>query len=178
MAIFLVGLAQSLSILLALAIFKQVHYPPPSSPNGDHIGKPNPPVQMRNDIWRSPLSLRWRLLLLLVSSLCIAAVEKAGENDENDKSDETSYKKRARDRCIRHLWRTACPSLPAPPSFQVGLCAHPKSSLSSPPHPLLYNCGACGGTGREQRRAPHCRHSTPGQTFHAALKGRPTITGA
>jgi len=33
------------------------------------------PVQMRNDIWRSPLSLRWRLLLLLVSSLCIAAVE-------------------------------------------------------------------------------------------------------
>ena len=178
MAIFLVRLAQSLSILLALAIFKQVHYPSPAVTNGDHIGKPNPPVQMRNDIWRSPLSLRWRLLLLLVSSLCIAAVEKAGENDENNKSDETSYKKRARDRCIRHLWRTACPSLPAPPSFQVGLCAHPKSSLSSPPHPLLYNCGACAGTGREQRRAPHCRHSTPGQTFHAALKGRPTITGA
>ena len=137
MAIFLVRLAQSLSILLALAIFKQVHYPSRASPNGDHIGKPNPPVQMRNDIWRSSFSLRWRLLLLLVSSLCIAAVEKAGENDENNKSDETSYKKRARDRCIRHLWRTACPSLPAPPSFQVGLGAHPKSSLSSPPHPLL-----------------------------------------
>ena len=136
MAIFLLRLAQTLIILLALPFSNKCTMPSPVSPNGDHIGKPNPPVQMRNDIWRSPLSLRWRLLLLLVSSLCIAAVEKAGENDENNKSNETSYKKRARDRCIRHLWRTACPSLPAPPSFQVGLCAHP-SSLSSPPHPLL-----------------------------------------
>ena len=101
------------------AIFKQVHYPSPVSPNGDHIGKPNPPVQMRNDIWRSPLSLRWRLLLLLVSSLCIAAVEKAGENDENNKPDETSNKKRARDRCIRHLWR----ALPSADCLPVSTCA-------------------------------------------------------
>ena len=119
MAIFLVRLAQTLSILLAFAIFKQVHYPSPVSPNGDHIGKPNPPVQMRNDIWRSPLSLRWRLLLLLVSSLCIAAVEKAGENDENNKPDETSNKKRARDRCIRHLWR----ALPSADCLPVSTCA-------------------------------------------------------
>ena len=93
--------------------------PSPVSPNGDHIGKPNPPVQMRNDIWRSPLSLRWRLLLLLVSSLCIAAVEKAGENDENNKPDETSNKKRARDRCIRHLWR----ALPSADCLPVSTCA-------------------------------------------------------
>ena len=64
------------------------------------------------------------------------------------------------------LLLTACPSLPAPPSFQVGLCAHPKSSLSSPPHPLLVYTTAepvvelVASRGLTAGKARQAKHST------------------
>ena len=144
---------------------------PPTAPNVDHSRKPNPPVQMRNDIWRSTLSLLcWRLLPFLLPPLCVAAVENTGENDHHNEADETSDEERAKSGTIRHLWR----ALPAD-CLPVSTCAALVTSWGGgrapwkeqQPAPSNSMEGLYGSrTGREQRSPASHRQPAKHSTLH------------
>ena len=145
---------------------------PPTAPNVDHSRKPNPPVQMRNDIWRPPLSLlRWRLLPLLLPPLCVAAVENTGEDDDHNEANETSDEELAKSGGIRHLWR----ALPAD-CLPVSTCAALVTCWGGgrapwkeqQPAPSTSMEGLYGSrTGREQRGQSPPRHRQPAK--HSTL---------
>ena len=178
MAIFLIWLVQCSTNLLALAIFRplqathDVHYPP-AAPNVDHSRKANPPVQMRNDIWWSPLSLLcWRLLPLLSPPLCVATVDDTGENEDHDETDEAYNEVRAKSTRVRHLWR----ALPAD-CLPVSTCAALVTCWGGgrapwkeqQPAPSTSMEGLYGSrTGREQRgqSPPRHRQSAKHSTLH------------
>ena len=132
---------------------------------------------MRNDIWRSPLSLlRWRLLPLLLPPLCVAAVEDAGENDDHNEANETSDEELAKSCGIRHLWR----ALPADCCLPVSTCAALVTCWGGGRAPWKEHQPApstsMDGSIRSIRNWSEAEGAEPsssppvGQTFHAALK--------